>query len=391
MKKTIFAILLSILIVFVVYQNFKKRHYFQPIKKVSSVSPYQDVRWKNLRKIESQLDSSIIKTFWFNEKTIWPDKYKSYSNYLLSAGKNPGLEIRNLHKQGITGKGVVVAIIDQNICLDHPEYTGKIKEYRDVGCNQPSKSSSMHGPAVASLLVGDSIGTAPDAKIYFVAAPSWTRDAKYQADALNWIIDKNSTLPEGEKIRAVSISAAPSGHGTLFTKNNSLWDSAYSRAIRTGLIVLDCTESNGITSPCYNDLNNPDSISKCLPGYPGKAYSADSTHICVPISHRTLAEEYYQGKYSYQYMGRGGLSWAEPYLVGVLALGWQLRPDISGQEMIRLLHSTSYFKGNGVKIIQPKVFVDSVKVYPEFKNKDKKQKNTPITKNKPNKSVTVLF
>jgi len=59
----------------------------------------------------------------------------------------------------------------------------------------------MHGPAVASLLVGDSIGTAPGAKIYFVAAPSWIADAKYQADALNWIIDKNNTLPEGEKIR----------------------------------------------------------------------------------------------------------------------------------------------------------------------------------------------
>jgi hypothetical protein len=82
-----------------------------------------------------------------------------------------------------------------------------------------------------------------------------------------------------------------------------------------------------------------------------------------------VAEEYIQGKYSYQYTGRGGLSWAEPYLVGVLALGWQLRPDISGQEMIRLLQLTSYHKGRGIQIIQPKVFVDSVKVYPKFKDK----------------------
>jgi serine protease AprX len=345
------------------------RRDFQTVRKISSISPYQDIRWKDLRKIESQLDSSIIKTFTFNEKTVWPDKYKAYANSLLTKGKNPGLEIRNLHKQGITGKDVVVAIIDQNICLDHPEYVGKIKEYHDVGCNQPSKSSSMHGPAVLSLLVGDSIGTAPEARIYFVAAPSWTRDAKYQADALNWIIDKNNTLPESEKIRAVSISAAPSGIGTPFTKNNSLWDSAYSNAIKAGLVIIDCTQNNGITAPCYYDIDSPDSIEKCLLGFPNWKYKVNSTHICVPTSLRTVAEEYNQGVYSYTYWGQGGLSWAEPYLVGILALGWQLRPDISGQEMIKLLYSTSYSKEKGMKIIQPKLFVESVKIYPKYKDK----------------------
>lgn len=345
------------------------RRDFQTVRKISSVSPYQDVRWKDLRKIESPLDSSMIITLIYNEKTIWPKKYKSYANSLLSAGKNPGLEIRNLHKMGITGKGVVVAIIDQNICLDHPEYNGKIIEYHDVGCNKPLNSSSMHGPAVASLLVGDSIGTAPEARIYFVAAPSWTLDAKYQADALNWIIDKNSTLPEDQKIRAVSVSGAPSGPGSPFTKNNSLWDAAYSKAIQTGLVVIDCTQNNGITSPCYYDIDTPDNISKCLPGYPGIPFKADSTRICVPNSRRTVAEQYKLGKYSFTYCGRAGLSWSEPYLVGILAMGWQLRPDISGEKMIGLLHSTSYIDKNGNKIIQPKVFVDSVKVYSIDKDK----------------------
>jgi serine protease AprX len=339
------------------------------IKEITSVSPFQDIRWKDLRKVGTKLDPSIIKTLTFNEKTIWPKENESYVTHLLSAGKNPGLEIRNLHKQGITGKGVMVAIIDQNICLDHPEFKGKIKEYHDVGCNQPSNRSSMHGPAVASLLVGDSIGTAPGAKLYFAAAPSWTRDAKYQAEALNWIIDKNSTLPEGEKIRAVSVSGAPSGQGSPFTKNNALWDSAYSRAVKADLIVIDCTSNNGITYPCYIDIENPESISRISIGYPGTNSKADPRRICVPTSLRTVAEEYFKGEYSYQFTGRGGLSWAEPYLVGVLALGWQLRPDISGQEMIRLLHSSAYIKENGVKIIQPKGFVDSVNDYPKSKGK----------------------
>jgi serine protease AprX len=365
MKKTVIGIIVLLLIGFVYFRVTKKSQNFQIVEEISSVSAYQDIKWKDLRKIESQLDSSLVKTLRFNDKTIWPDKYKAYSTFLLEVAKNPGLEIRNLHKQGITGKGVIVAIIDQYICLDHPEYINKIIEYHDVGCKAPSDRSSMHGPAVVSLLVGDSIGTAPGAKIYFVAVPSWTADAKYQADALNWLIDRNASLPQDQKIRAVSISAAPSGKGTPFKKNNSLWDTAYLKAIKSGLVVIDCTVEKGVTSPCYNDINHPDDILKSTPGFPGIAFIADSNRICVPNSIRTVAEEYNQGIYSYSYCGRAGISWAEPYLVGVLALGWQLRPEITGQEMIKLLYLTSHRADRGAKIIQPKAFIEAVKRYPK--------------------------
>jgi serine protease AprX len=336
---------------------------FQDIQEITSVSPYQDIRWKDLRKIESQLDLSIIKTFWFNEKTVWPEKYLAYSKSLIIKGKNPGLGIRQLHQQGITGKGVAIAIIDQNICLDDPEFANKIVEYYDVGCNQPSNQSSMHGPAVASLLVGDSIGTAPDAKLYFVAAPSWTQDAKYLADALNWIIARNNSLPDNAKIRAVSISAIPSGPGTPFTKNNADWDSAYVHAVNAGILVVDCTQNHGITAPCYYDIDDPDNVSACTPGWPGLVFTNDANRICIPASLRTEAEEYNQGSFSYQFTGRGGPSWTAPYLVGVMALGWQVRPDLSGDEMILLIRKSAYLTNSGALIVQPKAFIDSVKAF----------------------------
>ena len=113
-----------------------------------------------------------------------------------------------------------------NIGLDHSEFSGNIVQYHDVGTKQPTNKSSMHGPAVASLLVGKTIGTAPGARLYFVAAPPWTRDAQYQAAALNWIIDENETLPVGQKIRVVSVSAAPSGSGSPFTRNNAAREEA---------------------------------------------------------------------------------------------------------------------------------------------------------------------
>ena len=58
----------------------------------------------------------------------------------------------------------------------------------------------MHGPAVASLLAGKTIGVAPDAHIYYAAWPSWLEDSRYAADALDWVLEQNEALPEG-KIR----------------------------------------------------------------------------------------------------------------------------------------------------------------------------------------------
>jgi serine protease AprX len=359
--KTYFFRILLFFIVILISKCKKDTYVIQKGTEISSVTPYQDIRGKDLSKLEFQLDSNIIKTFWFNEKTIFPDKYSNYSKSLMEICMNPGLGIHKLHNEGITGKGVSVAIIDQNIFLDHPEFTGKIIEYYDAGCNRPSNESSMHGPAVVSLLVGNSIGTAPEAKIYYVAAPSWKNDAKYFADALNWIVEKNKTLPKDSKIKAVSVSAVLSGEGTPFT-NNVYWDSAYTMAVNSGLTIIDCSKEHGITAPCFYNIDTPDNLSKCTFGYSGINNVMEYNKLYVPVSCRTTAEEYNLGQFSYQYTGRGGISWAEPYLVGVMALGWQLRPDINGQEMIKLLFKSAYIK-NMAHIIQPSAFIDSVKVY----------------------------
>ncbi len=333
---------------------------FMTVVEIESVEPYDDIRWKDLYNIGHLIDSTMIRTFWFNEKTVWPDEYVDYAATVLEMGKNPGLGIRSLHQQGITGKGVNVAIIDQNICLDHPEFVGKVTKYHDVGCNQPKNESSMHGPAVLSLLVGEKIGTAPEARVFFAAAPSWTADAKYQADALLWIVEENKKLPVNEKIRVVSLSGSPSGPGSPFTKNNADWDSARVIAEQEDILILDCTRDHGITAPCYYDIHNPDILSKVSLGWPEWIISLDSTRLYVPTSLRSLAEEYEKGKCAYQFDGQGGLSWAEPYLAGVMAMGWQLKPELSKEEMVELIFKSAYIK-DGYKIVNPVTFIDSVR------------------------------
>ena len=61
--------------------------------------------------------------------------------------------------------------------------------------------------------------------------------------------------------------------------------------------------------------------------------------------------------YDYAYYSRGEPAWSIGYCVGVLALGWQLNGELSGEEMIELLYETAYVAGDGAKIIYPLMFV----------------------------------
>ncbi|UCF17182.1 MAG: hypothetical protein JSW59_06930, partial [Phycisphaerales bacterium] len=337
---------------------------YQENVKVPLVQPFDDVRSKDLSRADLSSRTDLIATLIFNQQTVWPEPARmppgSDPKQILAYGMNPGLGVRVLHRQGITGKGVNVAIIDQPLLPDHPEYNGKIVAYHDTGCN--GNKSSMHGPAVASLLVGTNCGTAPDARVYYVAAPSWTADAAYEAKALDWIIQQNAKLPASKKIRIVSNSGAPSGSGSPYDKNGQMWDQACARAEANGIMVLDCTSHRGFISRCWYDTKDPESVDKCTPGGPKVGLQVDLTDIHVPSSCRTTAQHYdFHGRNSHIYWGRGGLSWSIPYCAGVLAMGWQIRPDLSPAQMKELLFASAHVRESGAKIIHPAAFITLVR------------------------------
>ena len=329
------------------------------------ISPYMDVRWRNLAEFDFANKPDLIKSLWFNTENTWPDRDKLPANVdpkvILQNGMNPGLGVRALHQKGYTGQGVNVAIIDQELIrFDHPEFNGKIVEYFNL-CPNNGSGGSMHGPAVASLLVGKNIGTAPGANLYFVAAPSWLGDAGYFAQALDWVVEKNKTLPASNKIRVVSISADPS-YIEWFPKNQDLWKAAYARATAAGILVLDCSEEYGFIGKCYYDPNNPESVASCKPGSPNKPL-VDPSVIRAPASYRTQAEHANWSLFGYQYTGPGGTSWSIPYVAGVLAMGWQIRPEMTGEQMKALLFSTAYVTPEGAKIINPPAFIQALLTY----------------------------
>lgn len=322
---------------------------------------YQYGNADNLSPLQRTLGEEIVETLWFTQPAIWwSAQDKNTAQNILELGMNPGLGVRELHREGITGKGVTVAIIDQNMIQDHPEFRGKVVKYYDAGTNQPADRGSMHGPAVTSLLVGENVGTAPGAEVFYAAVPSWLLDAQYYADALDWIVAENEKLPDGDKIRVVSVSAIPSGMWTEYTRNTDAWEAAYERAMEAGILVLDCTYEHGTTVPCTYDLDDPEDVSKCIPNWSGPV-NPPQMRINIPTRRTTAIERDVEPVFSYQYTGIGGLSWTVPYLSGVLAMGWQIDPDLTGPELLDMLYATAHVTEDNQKIIHPKAFIEMVR------------------------------
>jgi serine protease AprX len=343
---------------------------YQPVRSIAQLEPGQDLRWKSLRKLDLAEEGAVIPMLRFNLSTRWPKAEKLPLDFspekLLANAMNPGLGVRELHRAGITGKGVNVGIIDYNLYGRHPEYAGQLAEvHRLEGVRNPT----MHGPAVASLLVGKQIGTAPQAKLYFIAVPDdGQADAAADAKALELILERNTTFPPADRIRVVSVSASPSGKGLWKYRNSQLWEEACRRADQAGVLVIEGGGPRAFIGPCVLDASDPENPAKCTPVLAQGNPEFFAERLLAPIGPRTTAEEYYAGDQGYQYCGPlqttrldAGSSWAMPYAAGVLALGWQIRPDLSAPVMKQLLIGSAHVLPDGKLIIDPRSFIERVR------------------------------
>lgn len=111
-----------------------------------------------------------LDTYSFNDRTVLVGA-EDETAALLEAGRNPGLGVRSLQARGITGQGVKIAIIDQSLLTDHPEISGAIAAYCETGIDSGLNEGTLHGPAVASILAGQTVGVAPGVQVYYMATP----------------------------------------------------------------------------------------------------------------------------------------------------------------------------------------------------------------------------
>jgi serine protease AprX len=292
----------------------------------------------------------LLETMPFDSRTVWPEPNKLPEGFdparVLEEGKNPGLGIRSLHKQGIDGNGVGIAIIDQPLVKNHKEYVNSIVHFEEIDVY--GVPPQMHGPAVASIAVGKDCGVAPAAKLYYYAIPMWKwKSCQPYCDVINKILQSNKKLKPSERIRVVSISTGMFSHWKDFT----LWKETLRKAEQQGLLVVTCDTSainyGTLTRIPGKDPEEPNS-------YRSGRYGAG---LLVPAGSRTTAS--HEGPEVYTYWTEGGMSWATPYLAGLAALAYQVDPEIEPKKIVELLLQTAA-KTDAGPIVNPTVFIECV-------------------------------
>lgn len=289
----------------------------------------------------------------FNTRTIWPDADKLPPDFdaeaILELGKDPGLGIRALHEQGITGEGVGIAIIDQALYTGHEQYRDNLMLYECIH-EVAADEAMMHGAAVASIAVGKDTGVAPGAKLYYIASTfgEYTADGRYLFDAsimaqcIDRVLQINTQLPEDERIRVISISKGANRNATGFPKLAA----AIERANEQGVFVLT-TETKvfydgfnlwGMGRECMADPNDPASYTPAA-WVDFTRLGAVMNAINVPMGARTYAG--CGGAAYYEWNGEGGLSWAVPWMAGFYALCCQVEPELTPEQFIRVVNETA--------------------------------------------------
>ncbi len=303
-----------------------------------------DLRSYDLRSLDLSNRLTDLLMAHFDDLTRWPDRLpRDYTPArIMEMGKNPGLGIRELHKRGIIGKGVGIAIIDQGLLVDHAEYKDRLRLYEEIHCSDDT--SAMHGPAVASIAAGKTVGVAPGADIYYIAETHGTFkpggfdwDFTYLAQSIERILEVNRSLPENEKIRVISISVGWSSKQKGYAEVTA----AVEKAANEGIFVISSSlyRTSGRRFDFHglgrDPLADPEVFASYTPGlwwvdqfYSGRYASApDGRVLLVPMDSRSTASPTSAGDYVFYRVG--GWSWSIPWIAGLYALSCQVKPDIT--------------------------------------------------------------
>ena len=334
--------------------NQGKLHWL-PDYDLEAENPFQiDLRSADLSLLDLHTERSTIQYALFDSKTIWPADDRMPVDFdwtrMMEIGKNPGLGVRSLHAQGISGQGVSIAIIDQTLLIKHVEYTGRILLYEeDVSFS--AQAASVHGPAVTSLAVGETTGVAPGANVFFFAVDvtdpdstvsEFKRNFHTMAEAIRRVINLNRRLPDDMRIRAISISNG-------WNPNEIGYDdirAAVEEASAAGILVVSGRMSQTYGYQLYWLGRSPDADPDSFDSYGLCELCAEVSpedfaaveRILIPMDSRTVAS--FTGVEDYAFFRLGGGSWTMPYFTGVYALACQVDPGITPERFLQLAWET---------------------------------------------------
>lgn len=242
--------------------------------------------------------------------------------------------------------------------VDHIEYQDRLRLYEEAeDITNEWQNAQMHGPAVASIAVGKSVGVAPGADLYFIATGDCcgannTQDLDFscRAEAIRRMVVINQDLPADRKIRVLSLAIGwvPGSKGYIeITAAVKDAKAAGIFAISSSLAQTHHLDFHGLGRAPLSDPNDFDIY------VPGMWWQQDFYEqgiapytLLVPMDSRTTASP--TGRSDYVFYRQGGWSWSIPYLAGMYALAAQVAPDITPEKFWKAALQT----GRATSIIQ---------------------------------------
>lgn len=311
----------------------------------------------------TNLSAEFLAAQTFDENTSWPapsmlpDEFSP--GQWLDIGKDPGLGVRDLHRQGITGQGIAVALIDKPIRHQHEEFEGRIHYYEVFGDAGRGFAAHFHGIACASILAGSTVGVAPGATIHYFAVPDVGENFRFYSIAADRVIEVNQSLSEDRRIKLVSISDGL-GRDNPYRPD---WEAALQRLGEAGIEVVYSSRErlNGFTwggAAPFLDRSVSTNYGTAL-YFAAAGVDVPLDRIIIPGDYRTTASN--QGEDVFVYWGEGGWSWAIPYAAGLAALAWQLEPTLTFAQVEDLLRETAETTREGRRVIAPTAFIEAVR------------------------------
>ena len=296
-----------------------------------------DLRGFNLSALDLREAGPRIGRAWFDDRTVWPEPARLPAGFdvprIMELAKNPGLGLRALHEQGITGRAVSIGIVDRVLLTGHQEYRDRLDWYEEIDTGLAGERAQMHGTAVASMAVGRTVGVAPGARLFYVAIgeSGAVRNLADVARAVQRLLEISWRLPPERRIQVIALSA---GWDITMPGYDAI-EAAVRQAAASGVFVispnLDETYGFRFQGLGRQMLADPDRVESYEPGLFWAAEieraARGDDRLFVPMDSRAAASPTGAGEYAFY--REGGRSWCTPYLAGLYALALQVNPVIT--------------------------------------------------------------
>lgn len=248
-------------------------------------------------------------------------------------------KLKSIHDQGITGKGVTIAVLDGAVNPNIPELKGANIQDRTPCVMTSAAENAAHGTTVAQILVSPEFGVAPGATLYTYTIPLYGDSPGSNCTISGWTGEAVNDTP-------LLIEQAINDGADIITISSSFGDTesidlrwAMARALAEGVIVVaamgnETTENPTDTLALWRGIcgigatTRYNSLTEYTNWGNGLLTTALGTVVTRDVSTGRVEEA-------------EGTSFATPIIAGFLALGWEhFDEDVSADQMLQALALT---------------------------------------------------